>query len=338
MNWQRKARIQNLIAALPASNAIYYAVQRTLGSLRPGRTNPLEWFQAGARLADWIEGAGRAVEGASFLEVGTGRQVNMPLALWLCGAGRVATVDLNTYLSGALVAESVEYVRRNREEVARQFGARGESRGFRQRLSALASFKGDLGGLLRLARIEYLSPADAARLPFAAGAFDFHVSYAVFEHIPEDDLRRILAEARRVLKPAGLLVHVIDPSDHFSHDDPTITAINFLQFGGREWERLAGNRFMFHNRLRARQYLDLFERAGVRVLRQTEALDEASLSALREGFPVSEEFRSFTQEELAVRSLNVMGTFAEERAADGAARRAAAGGAKEQAATGAVVS
>lgn len=320
MNWQRKARIQNLIAALPASNAIYYAVQRAVGSLRPGRTNPLEWFQGAARLVEWIEGAGRTVRGASFLEVGTGRQINLPLALWLCGAGRTATVDLNTYLSGALVSESVEYVRRNREEVARQFGARAESDDFRRRLSALASFEGGLGELLRLASVEYLSPADAARLPFADGSFDFHVSYAVFEHIPADDLYRILVEARRVLKDDGLLAHVIDPSDHFSHDDPTITAINFLRFGGREWDRLAGNRFMFHNRLRACQYLELFERAGVRVVRQTESLDEPSLRALREGFPVSEEFRRFTHEALAVRSLNVLGTFADAAATDGARR------------------
>jgi len=310
MNWQSKARIQNVIAALPASDAIYYAVQRAVGSLRPGRTNPLEWFEAAAQLVEWIESAGRTVGGASFLEVGTGRQLNMPLALWLAGAGRTATVDLNSYLSSALVLESADYVRRNRDEVARQFGALGETPEFRERLSALASFKGDLAGLMRLASVEYLSPADAARLPFADDTFDFHVSHAVFEHIPGEDIYRILIEARRVLKDDGLLLHVIDPSDHFAHDDQSITAINFLRFDEREWARLAGNRFMFHNRLRACQYLEIFERAGVRVLRRAESVDEPSLRALGEGFPVSDEFGAFGHEALAVRSLNLMGTFA----------------------------
>ncbi len=51
MNWQRKARIQNLIAALPLSNAVYYAVQRSVGSLRAGGgvSNPVEWFDAARR-------------------------------------------------------------------------------------------------------------------------------------------------------------------------------------------------------------------------------------------------------------------------------------------------
>lgn len=310
MNWRSKARIQSAVAALPMADAIYYAMQRTVGSLRRGRGNPVEWFEAAARLADWAESGGREVAGGRFLEVGTGRKIDLPLGLWLCGARGVVTVDLNRYLSAALVAESIEYVRAHREEVARSFGARAESPLFRERLARLAAFKGDMNALLRLTDIQYLSPADATSLPVEAGSFDFHVSYAVFEHIPAETIGGILAEARRLLAPGGLLLHIIDPSDHFSHDDGSITAINFLQFSEGEWSRLAGNRFMFHNRLRACQYREIFARAGVRVLRETEAVDEPSLRALREGFPVSGEFGGFAHEALAVRSLNVMGTFA----------------------------
>jgi len=309
MNWQRKARIQNLIAALPLSNAIYYAMQRSMGSLRAGRANPVEWFGAARRTVEWIRKTGRDVEGMRFLEVGTGRNVNLPTALWLCGAARVTTVDLNPYLSSALVFESNEYVRQHESEVLRAFGAEAERPQFQERLAQLMNFKGDLAALLKMMDINYLPRADAAQLPLETESIEAHVSFAVFEHIPAPDLARILTEARRVLRPDGLLVHIIDPSDHFSHDDETITAINFLQFGDDEWEGWAGNQFMYHNRLRAFEYLELFERAGVRLIEQAQTVDEPSLRALENGFPLHRQFQHIAAEQLAVRSLNVLGTF-----------------------------
>jgi len=309
MNWQRKARIQNLIAALPLSNAIYYAMQRSMGSLRAGRANPVEWFGAARRTVEWIRKTGRDVEGMRFLEVGTGRNVNLPTALWLCGAARVTTVDLNPYLSSALVCESNEYVRRHEGEVLRAFGAEAKRPQFQERLAQLMNFKGDLAALLKMMDINYLPRADAAQLPLETESIEAHVSFAVFEHIPAPDLARILTEARRVLRPDGLLVHIIDPPDHFSHDDETITAINFLQFGDDEWEGWAGNQFMYHNRLRAFEYLELFERAGVRLIEQAQTVDEPSLRALENGFPLHRQFQHIAAEQLAVRSLNVLGTF-----------------------------
>ncbi len=46
--------------------------------------------------------------------------------------------------------------------------------------------------------------ADVQALPFAAGSFDAVLLLAVLEHVP--DHRAALAEARRVLRPSGVLV------------------------------------------------------------------------------------------------------------------------------------
>ncbi|HEY0376149.1 MAG TPA: class I SAM-dependent methyltransferase [Pyrinomonadaceae bacterium] len=311
MNWKWKARVQRTIAMMPLSDQIYYAMQRTVGSLKPGRSNPLEWFDAALSMVAWLKGAGARVEGRRFLEVGTGHYPNVPVGLWLCGAGEVVTVDLNTYLTDALCSQTVEFVRGNREAVAKAFGVEAEAPLFQERLGQLAGLRGGAGvrELLELAHIKYLAPADAAKLDFPDGSFDFHVSHAVFEHIPADTIAAILAEARRLLKPEGLLMHIIDPSDHFSHDDPSITAVNFLQFSDREWRRWAGNKFMYHNRLRASEYGELFGRAGVHILRQSEAVDEPSLRALRNGFRLDEKFRQIGPEELAVSGLMLVGRF-----------------------------
>lgn len=284
-------------------------MQRTVGSFRRGRANPLEWFDAARQIAEWLKEAGHEVKGGRILEVGTGHNVNVPMGLWLCGAGEIVTVDLNKYLSDALVTETLEFVRENPEEVAKAFGSLSEDDVFQERLRQLIGFQGGMKQLLGLANIKYFSPADAGRLGFPDASFDFHISHAVFEHIPPEIITAILKEARRLLKPQGLLLHVIDPSDHFAHDDASITAINFLQFNEREWNRWAGNKFMYHNRLRAFEYLKLFEEAGVRILRQSQAVDQMSLESLNNGFRLDGRFHEIVPEELAITGLILMGTF-----------------------------
>lgn len=325
MNWKWKARMQNVVAALPLSDHIYYAMQRTVGSLKPGRSNPFEWFDGALKMVRWIKDAGREVAGKRFLEVGTGRNVNIPIALWLCGAEEVVTVDLNSYLSDALVAETIKFIQQQQAEVVKAFGPEAEQTLFEERLRQLTELRGGTDELLSLANIKYLSPADAAHLDFPASSFDFHVSHAVFEHIPREAITSILAEARRLLKPQGLLMHIIDPSDHFSHDDASITAINFLQFSESEWDKLAGNKFMYHNRLRGFEYLELFKQAGARILQHKDAVDEPSLQVLRNGFHLDHKFQQIISEELAVRSLILLGTFSDAGNSEDDASRTARG-------------
>lgn len=310
MRWQVKARVQNMVAALPfASNAVYYAIQRSVGGLRRGLNRPVDRFLPALRAVEWIESAGQAITGKRFVEVGTGHMVNGPTAFWLLGAGEILTVDLNPYLSGKLVAESNEYIRRNEREILSLFGAHAEKDDFRKRFRQLVSFRGSLAGLLSMMNVRYFAPGDARALPVSENSYDFHVSNTVLEHIPPDVLAGILAEANRVLKPEGLLVHRIDPSDHFSHDDDSIAAVNFLRFSDEEWHRLAGNRFMYQNRLRARDYISIFEQAGARILRSERLVDERSLQTLKDGLEVSDRFAGLDAEELATTDISIMARF-----------------------------
>lgn len=307
MNWRWKARLAKLIAALPMSNAIYYRTQRSIGSLRAKRFDPTERLRAAAKMVHWAEELGHDIDGRSFLEIGTGRTIDLPLAFWLCGAGRVLSVDLNTYLSEELTRESVSFICGGRGETATIFGELAERPIFKERLEQLRRFDGRLSDLLRMTGIEYVAPADAARLSVPDGTIDFHISFTVLEHIPAHIIGPMLKESRRVIKPGGLLLHIIDPSDHFSHDDHSITAVNFLQFSDRAWARLAGNQFMYHNRLRAYEYVDLFKRAGVRLVSRLETIDQRSLETLRKGFRLDERFCHIAHEQLAVRSIVLMG-------------------------------
>lgn len=312
MRWRLKARLQNAVAALPfGSNKAYYAIQRTAGGLRRGLNLPMNRFRAAIGIAEWIEGAGAHVTDKRFLEVGTGHMVNVPTALWLMGAAETVTVDLNPYLSETLVEESNEFIRRNERSVRDLFGERSATPIFQERLRQLLSFSGRLEGLLEMMHVKYLAPANATGLPLEAHTIDFHVSNTVLEHIPPAELSRILAEARRVLHHEGMLVHRIDPSDHFSHDDDSIPAVNFLQFTDAEWKRLAGNQFMYHNRLRSADYVELFERAGVHILRLEGTVDQRSRLALLNGFRTAPDFAHRAVDDLATTQLLLLGRFAE---------------------------
>jgi SAM-dependent methyltransferase len=309
MKWQYKARLQNTIAALPCSNAIYYAVQRCVGDLRKNRFDPLEWFQVTGRALQRLQSQGFTIAGKNILEVGTGRAVGVPLAMWLCGANRIVTVDLNRYLSPALVWASNRYLLQNPEKLREIFAGLADNQVFEQRMWQIQNFRGDLGVFLKFIHTDYMAPADARQLPLADSAFDLHFSYAVFEHVPPAEIRAILKEARRVLRPGGLVLHSIDLSDHFAYGDESITKINFLQFNDREWNRWAGNQYMYHNRLRAADVFRLFEECGLRVTRKAQTLDERSLCELKRGFPLDSQFAGIAPEDLAITNVSVMGSF-----------------------------
>src|SRR5262249_40313996 len=91
-------------------------------------------------------------------------------------------------------------------------------------------------------------------------------------------------------------------SDHFSHSDPSISAVNFLQYSDDEWQRYAGNRFMYMNRLRHDDVLALFEEVGHRMLAVTPAVDARSRQLLDAGaIRLNARFEAKSRELLSIR-------------------------------------
>ncbi|MDB5034793.1 MAG: methyltransferase family protein [Chlorobi bacterium] len=302
MHWKQKARIQNTISRLPSPvrDVAYYFVQRKLGGLSD--TNPTIHLEAAIEAATHIERQGRAVEGKTFLEIGSGRNLKVPVGLWLCGAGTIITVDLYRYLKVELLNETIAYIRTHGEEIVKLYGVFAERPIFRERMAMLGSAPTELEPLLRFLGMEYHAPADARALKMPDASIDYQVSYTVFEHIPTDILAAILREMNRVLRPDGLLVDLVDFSDHYSHSDESISRINFLQFSDSEWARYGGNRYMYHNRMRVDDCVALFERAGMKVLEVAANIDQRSLDELRGGFQLNEKFRGKDEVTIATRN------------------------------------
>jgi SAM-dependent methyltransferase len=282
MNWKLKAQLQNLIGILPEklSYTYYYWLQRNFGSLRDTKLSPVSRLKAGIETCKKIEQLGASPVDSVFLEISTGRRINAPLAFWLLGAKQIFTIDLNPYLKEELVKADLNYIVNNKNEIENLF----EDKIHYVRLDALIDFvesnQYTLKDLLAFLKISYVAPGDAQSLDINSQSIDFHTSYTVLEHIPPETIKAIIREGKRILKSDGLFVHKIDYTDHFSHSDKSISSINFLQFSDKEWQKVAGNRFMYMNRLRHDDLLEIFSDSQAEILLEENAWDDSLLKIL----------------------------------------------------------
>jgi hypothetical protein len=301
MRWKKKAALQNVIARLPSSvsYALYYFMQRRFGGLK--QIDPVERLIAGIETWKKIQAQGRDPRDRVFLEVGTGPVPTVPLAYWLMGAKRTITVDLNPYVKENLVEESLHRIATNSASIKNLFGGLVQPDRFEALLQLYNSGAYTLNRFFDLCHIDYVSRGDAAATGLQPESIDFHTSYTVFEHIPPDVIMQILLEGNRIVRADGLFVHLIDYSDHFAHTDKTISSINFLQYSDAEWDRLAGNRYMYQNRLRHDDFLALFEAAGHKMVAIEPSINAqlANLVALNQ-LRLNERFATKSSEILSI--------------------------------------
>jgi len=282
MNWKTKAFIQNIIALLPSafSYEFYYQLQRRFGSLK--KFNPEGRLNSGVGIAKQLRSLGMEIKNKSVFELGTGRAPLAPLAFWLMGASKITTVDLNPYVKSELVEDSIKYISENRERIEKLFGEYLITERL-EKLISLSGNKFDLKDFFELCSIEYKAPCDASETYLAESSIDYFVSCAVMEHIPSGKLKMIIDEGNRILKDNGVFINYIDYHDHFATGDKNISAINFLQYSESEWEKFAGNRYMYMNRLRHDDYIGLFEKAKHKILAVNTTVDKRSEELLKKG-------------------------------------------------------
>lgn len=299
MKWTTKSKIQNSIARLPTkyANHLYYQVLKKTGGITT--LSPNQRISASIAIADAALTQGIPPSAASVLEVGTGYRVSLPIGLWLCGIKELTTVDLNPYLKMELVRSDISYIQNNQGEIESLFNSKKASLLDKGRLKKIVNLDINSSNLLQQFDIKYISPADATKLAIADSSMDLHISYTVLEHIPPPTLSQILVEGSRILCPGGCFIHIVDFSDHFSHSDKSISSANFLRFNEKDWDALAGNQFMYQNRLRFDDYVNIFEECDLSVFTENVVVDKQALKLLEEGFPIDSRFRDKSAKSLA---------------------------------------
>jgi SAM-dependent methyltransferase len=261
VRWLAKAALQKLFSGLPRGQRLNYLFQRYVSRGLPHSPEKMvrrfktavEYAHAARRLGPLPRGP------ATAYEFGAGQDLVVALGLYALGIERQSLADLRPIADWDLINHAMDQLR-----------ARWD------RLTALAGRPlrpfppGPITNNRELRRglgIDYLAPMDARDTGLPAGGYGLVSSCHVLEHIPAEMLAPILRECRRLVSPSGVICHVWNMQDHYADFDPSISVYNFLTLGDSAW-RLVNSGLHFQNRLRLPDYMELFARAGLRVVHQ----------------------------------------------------------------------
>jgi len=130
-------------------------------------------------------------------------------------------------------------------------------------------------------------------------------SNSVLEHVPGPIIERCFTEARRILRPGGVVFHSVNCGDHYAYADKKISQLNYLQFSDADWQRW-NNEFLYQNRLRAIDFTEMARAAGFKIEVDTSRPHPMRLQQL-EAIKVHPEFARYSRDQLAITSIDFIG-------------------------------
>ena len=299
-SWKMKALITALISLLPGNVKIYQFIQLKYGRLI---SDPFEQLGASAEILKNLDEARQfRMKLPQIFEIGTGHEPLFPISWFLCGSGPIVTVDLHRRINLEIFKISLNQIAENPIKLFAIFDGIVSTNLLKERFDILVKYQNDPVLLMQKANISYLAPYDATKTGYSDDTFDIHFSNNVFEHIPPETLMHILLEGKRILKSDGIAIHKIDESDHFAHTDNSITTINFLQFSKKVWKLIAGNQYSYHNRLRERDFIKIFELSKFKISKKVSKIDEKAKLEKVNGFRIHKDYSKFAVDELCTAS------------------------------------
>lgn len=304
MKWTTKALIQRTLEWTPGGALLYSLGQRYAGGLRHYRIDAK--VEQGRRMLQALTHAGHSLHDRSAVEAGAGWVPIVSMLFWLHGLKSCHTYDVTALLQPALVVESArQFVTLYADPAARRGAAPLSPCADRlAALRTLVAHQASADAILRLCQVAYHAPVDTAATSHAAGSMDLFFSNTVLEHVSAPEIRRLFKEAFRLLRPGGLMLHLIDLSDHFAHADSSISVMNFLTFSEEEFAKY-NTRFCYQNRLRAPHYRHLIEASGFVVTHWDADLSAHTLQQLP-NLKIHHDFAGLAPEELCTTHICVV--------------------------------
>jgi SAM-dependent methyltransferase len=239
------------------------------------------------------------LEGLRCLEIGTGWIPALPICYSLSGATSCVTVDLVRHLDPELTVRFLRSLKPMLPTLAETSGRSLES--LHVDLANLEQAS-NLTELLHRARLLYQAPADACATGLDPASLDLVFSNSVLEHIQPDVLPALMRETFRLLRPGGLAIHNVACYDHYAYFDHNITPINYLSYTEKQW-RFWNCDLQYQNRLRAQDFLEAVERAGLELVIKRLTQKPEVLQAITR-MKIAPEFQRYSNEQLCCTSLS----------------------------------
>jgi SAM-dependent methyltransferase len=300
VNWRVKGALDRALGLVPGGRRLQYRLERRIGSLVDlGRECDLQvddWHAIMARL----RGCGIAIDGARIVELGTGRCPTVPVCMYLAGAARVFTLDRERRLEPELVGALVDRLQIHVALIARDSDRSVEDIAAHQNALSHAVGRGTTLMLATGNVVDYRAPADATATALPEGTIDAVVSRSVLEHETPAALTAAFAEAMRILRPGGIVVHTIDCADHYAASDGRRGPLDYLALSDGEWARW-NTVFLYQNRLRAKDFVELAREAGFAI-----EVEQPRRRGSLEGIVPSPRFAAYSQDELAITSFELV--------------------------------
>lgn len=295
--WFLKASVQRVVAALPAASYWNELLQQHIA--RSLNLTDVKFYSrldvCRAHLKHFESHAEPIRDGIHVVELGTGWFATVPIALWLCGAGKVRTYDIVRHLTSARLTATLRKFVETYHNGTLMDRLPGADAGRVKRLATLVDDAPRVAPaeLLQQIGIEYVIQ-DFVRNDISTGSVDLIISHAVFEYPPPDLIMDILKEFKRILRPGGVMSHWIDLRDEYAYFDKKITPYNFLRFSPQSW-RLINNPLIPLNRLRISDFRRAIGETGFRIVEENIARgEEADLARV----PLAKEFRAYATDDL----------------------------------------
>ncbi|MYB32456.1 MAG: class I SAM-dependent methyltransferase [Acidobacteria bacterium] len=299
-----KHAAQKVLGGIPSGYRVQELVKRATGrsdrftaadSLRNRLRSKIERFNAAG-----IEPPGTVVE------QGTG-WLGFDLVLFhLAGARRIVTYDTMPWLRADLLRRNAEVLAGSTDIVKRWRGTvPGDVEGRAECLRA--SLDAPLDILLKRLGVTVRVTRSMDRSEIGAASVDLFYSDSVLQFVDGRDLRALVREARRFLKPSGRCFHVVDCRDSQAQHDRRIPPLAYLAWPEPLWNLLTSRYLNYQNRWRMAEFVALFEGAGFRVSTVNPVARAEEIEYARCRLARVARFRGMSPEEVATRSFWLTG-------------------------------
>ncbi len=274
MHWRHLLVKKAIVERLPFANTLR-KIKRNLFGYPPDVDNIELTINNYERIKSAIEKLGVSIEGSSILEIGSGWFPTIAILLVRDGAKNITTSDLNVHMDDITFRELASHLKE-----------RFPDDNFIQDLTDFASLP-----------IEYLAPFCASDL--SDKSLDIIISNMVLEHIPKTDMYNLFSSLRPKSSDNGIMVHLVDHSDHFEHYDKSLSRINFLTWNE---EKHALINYLIRdgeNRMRHNEYHRLFMDAGYEIVDEENDLSKKALETLG-GLELAYPYSRMSPEQLCI--------------------------------------